>query len=197
MFFQQDVFSQLQPWQKRSAILYNALVSACAAGGCWEAAFFLLQEMQEVSLRRDRFSFGGVMDACAKAQQWQLALAVFGWVQELRLGNCVMTSSLVSALARARQWQRAAGLTLLASGESNEWSFSAAIQCQRSWATALHLFQAMPQALLQQDLPCRNALFVACRGLGHWRVAQAAAEKGVTCDGGRARRAHGKLGALG
>lgn len=148
----------------------NSLISACGADG-WELALALLKTMDEVSLERDLWSFSGAIKACGEAGHWEKALALF---TSGALGfNEVMASSMVSACAKAKQWQLT--LRLIASMSrlrlANAFSYSAAISGQKSWPWALQLITIMSQASVERDLACRNALYLACQKVGAWQQA--------------------------
>ena len=48
----------------------------------WQQAFFLIREMQHDSLEADVITYNAAMSACEKGQRWQLALQLFGELQQ-------------------------------------------------------------------------------------------------------------------
>ena len=156
--------------RKLTPVMCNSLISACGADG-WELALALLKTMDEASLERDLWSFSGAIKACGEAGHWEKALALF--TSEALGFNEVMASSMVSACAKAKQWQLT--LRLIASMSrlrlANAFSYSAAISGQKSWPWALQLITIMSQASVERDLACRNALYLACQKVGAWQQA--------------------------
>lgn len=69
-------------------ITYNALITACAAGGQHLKALDLLQEMQDLDgIAPDVISYNAAITACAHGGQWQQALQLFEQMQQERAGG--------------------------------------------------------------------------------------------------------------
>ncbi|CAK9039969.1 Pentatricopeptide repeat-containing protein At1g74850 [Durusdinium trenchii] len=174
-----DIFRRINTaMQIRNPILCNSLISACSAGSCWERALALLEHMALVLVERDLFSFCGVAKACGEAGKWERALAILASVEEVRLKvNPVMSSTVVSACTQVSRWEAALILVTSELRIANQWSFSAAITAQKSWTRALRLFHLIQSVSVETDLPCRNALFLACQGPRRWQHALLSATK--------------------
>ena len=159
-----------------TVILYNVMINCLARGGRWQEALALLRKMGRQRFQRDLFGFCGVLRACGACGAWVAGLATFSWAQRsTRALNEVLSSSVLSTCSS--QWPIV--LLLLASmmrlRVANEQSFCAAMS--GSWRNALQIFNLMPKALVERDLPCRNASVLACRRARRWSHALMIVEK--------------------
>lgn len=74
---------------------YAAAISACAAGGCWERAVALFDEMLEGGVRPDVVSCTALVAALGADGQWQRAERVVAWMLQVsRAGLFVVLSSM-------------------------------------------------------------------------------------------------------
>lgn len=111
--------------------------------------------------------------AAARAGEWELAAALLAG----QLGDAGAQAALVSACARAVQWQRA--LALLAAWRAPgrppdgrvHSAAARALSGATCWAQALALVAQLAAAGLRPDATCRNVLAEAYRRSGRWRQA--------------------------
>lgn len=70
---------------RRAGHAYAAAISACAAGGRWERAVALFDEMLEGGVRPDVVSCTALVAALGADGQWQSAERVVAWMLQARL----------------------------------------------------------------------------------------------------------------
>lgn len=97
---------------------FAAAISACAAGGDWQGACSLFEEMIKHSIQPDVVSCTALISALATGGQWQQSEQVVSWMLQAGVRPNVRTyTALLNSLGQARQWQRAVVL-LRRMGES-------------------------------------------------------------------------------
>ncbi|CAE8613853.1 unnamed protein product [Polarella glacialis] len=159
------------------------LGSAISAYGClgqWQAALFLLQDMQmQHQVKPDAVACGAAMSACSRQEQWEQALDLFARMQALGPSpDIVAYNAAISAAACGQRWQLAGSLfDRLCSPSSSSGlradviSLNAALtSCQRAqhWQATLELLHGASACGLRPDAVSCAACSSACGGSGHW-----------------------------
>eukprot|EP00434_Breviolum_minutum_P020453 symbB.v1.2.018037.t1/scaffold1424.1/size119625/2 len=85
-------------------ICWNAALSACQKGACWNVGLHGLEEMRRARVNPNASSFNTLISACAESIAWPTALAL------LQNADVLGRGAAISACGRANQWQRAVAL---------------------------------------------------------------------------------------
>eukprot|EP00434_Breviolum_minutum_P035325 symbB.v1.2.031262.t1/scaffold3610.1/size53317/2 len=81
-------------------------MSALEKSGHWQQTLLLLEQLMHHSiLNPDEVSFNACMSACAKGDQWQVALALFETMQRLDIVADEITYNCLASACEAEQWQ--------------------------------------------------------------------------------------------
>ncbi|OLQ02068.1 Pentatricopeptide repeat-containing protein, chloroplastic [Symbiodinium microadriaticum] len=162
----------------------NLGLAACEEGSCWQLALAILLDASAA----DVFAYTSVIGACAKAAQWQAALATFqATVAAAVRPNTVTCNSLVDAMASSSgQWQRALSfLSELAQLEvqSDEITWTSAIRACEScseWQWSIALLDGMSVWNIMPNIVSYASVVRACRWSGAWSCALALMERMAT-----------------
>ncbi|CAE7800517.1 MRL1 [Symbiodinium microadriaticum] len=129
-------------------ITYNAVASACASAGRWEAALSILEALRGKDLATAA-SYGAAISACAseKAGRWQQALLVLQMLREDSQRSEVLSADAV-----------AFGAAISTCGNCGQWEY------------ALHIFSEM-QGHIDLDVVACNAVISACEKCEKWQQA--------------------------
>ena len=94
-----------------SVITWNAFLSACQKGGCWEVAIFGVNRNEPNE--SDLISYNAAISACEEGEEWEWALQLLTELEDGRLhANEITCCAVISACGRCREWQKAIQLLL-------------------------------------------------------------------------------------
>ena len=128
---------------------YAAVISACAAGGAWQRAVQLFDQMLQYQIKPDVVSCTALITALGADGQWKRGSQVVDWM--LRSGvkpNVRTYTALITAMGNAQKWDLALDLikrmkTPQAWGtvEPNAYTYSALLKTmgEQVWAQPLSL----------------------------------------------------------
>ncbi|CAE7562747.1 Comt [Symbiodinium microadriaticum] len=148
----------------------------CAAGAAhrWQVATRLLDQMEDLSVESNAFSFSAAIDACAKASQWLQAVRIFMSMPATSTRcNQVCLNAALAACQRASRWRQALALGAWAEGQNvvvddaGHHILLCALEAVGHWAAALALVMSRQPAV---PAAADAATLAACRAL-RWQEA--------------------------
>ncbi|CAE7606766.1 unnamed protein product [Symbiodinium natans] len=159
----------------------NLAVAACEEGSCWQRALKILEE----AVAGDVYTYSSVVGACARAAQWQAALATFHAMMGVAVQpNTVTCNSLMDALASSSgQWQRAFELLSmlpLFEVQADEITWTSAIRaCEtcNEWVLSLAVLDRMPLLRIMPNIVSYGSAVRACRWSDAWPLALVLVER--------------------
>lgn len=90
---------------------YAAVISACAAGGAWQRAVQLFDQMLEFQIKPDVVSCTALITALGADGQWKRGSQVIDWMLSSGVKPNVRTyTALITAMGNAQQWELALDL---------------------------------------------------------------------------------------
>ncbi|CAK9072968.1 unnamed protein product, partial [Durusdinium trenchii] len=162
----------------RGCELAAARVAATAQAKLPGAAWHVLQIMEEASIETNVFHYSAAINACEKAGEWMLALAVVVGMQEKEvMPNTVTMNSAISACEKAEEWTWALHFLDAMPGTSltrDVISYTSTMNaCAKAflWETALQLFDSMSLEAVVPNTRTYNGAISAFAQAGRWRPA--------------------------
>ena len=139
---------------------FAAAISACAAGGDWQRACSLFEQMLQCGIQPDVVSCTALISALATGGQWQQSEQVVSWMLQSAVRPNVRTyTALLNSLGQAQQWNRAIMLLRRMSEpdfggvEPNAYCFSALLKSlgeHGQWELAEKVFMELEAEALGQ-----------------------------------------------
>lgn len=103
--------SDMSPFCSAAGHAYAAVISACAAGGAWQRAVQLFDQMLQYQIKPDVVSCTALITALGADGQWKRGSQVVDWM--LRSGvkpNVRTYTALITAMGNAQKWDLALDL---------------------------------------------------------------------------------------
>lgn len=127
---------------------YAAVISACAAGGAWQRAVQLFDQMLEYQIKPDVVSCTALITALGADGQWKRGSQVIDWMLSSGVKPNVRTyTALITAMGNAQQWDLALDLIkrmkapqAWGSVEPNAYTYSALLKTMGEQVCVLVLF---------------------------------------------------------
>lgn len=91
----------------KTAIAYNACISACEKGFAPTKALEVFQQMKKDGIKPTVVTYSAMISAAEKGQQPKLALSILEEMKEAGHGaNVIAYSAAISALAKGQMWEK-------------------------------------------------------------------------------------------
>lgn len=154
---------------QRTAIAYNAAISACEKAMLPQKACDVFRRMKREGIKPSVVSYSALISAAEKGGQWKLALEI---LEEMKAegyrGNVVAYSAAISALAKGQQWQLALSLfreVQACGGQPSIVTYNAtmtALEKSLEWERALDMFDEMKSRNLPITVVSYGSCISAC-----------------------------------
>lgn len=161
---------------QRTAIAYNAAISACEKGLNPSKALEIFEQMKAEGVKPTVITYSALISACEKGQQWKLALEVLSEMKTEGHGaNVIAYSAAISALSKGQQWEKALMLFReieKSGGRPSVVTYNAtmtALEKGLQWERALDLFDEMKRKKLQVTVVSYGSAISACEKGYQWR----------------------------
>ena len=131
-------------------ISFTSAISVVSQAGLWQLSFGLLEDMRTKRVDPNEVTYGALMVASVKSNEWPLSLKILDdfddlkphkFNEQFRTPNCVIYNAAISALEKGKQWQ-----------------------------LAVLLLQKMKSLQMADEISCNTAIS-ACETCGQWEMA--------------------------
>ncbi|BDA43178.1 Pentatricopeptide repeat-containing protein At5g02860 [Coccomyxa sp. Obi] len=147
-------------------VAFNAAIGAAGKAGSWERVIRLYEDMQQLGVTPDVWTFSALMAACqACGNRWKSALDFLEQMEDAGIkGNVVLYTTLMSVCRRGGQPEIAVRIFRTMESDGLQLDVVAYNQAMAScsWEQAWACFNAMRRAGVQPNTRSYNALIAAC-----------------------------------
>ena len=154
---------------------YAAVISACAAGGAWQRAVQLFDQMLEFQIKPDVVSCTALITALGADGQWKRGSQVIDWMLSSGVKPNVRTyTALITAMGNAQQWELALDLIkrmkapqAWGSVEPNAYTYSALLKTMGEQVGPSWLLPVACQSFITANYS-NHAILYACSTVSHF-----------------------------